>query len=159
MGVLNDIAATYRGPRRVLRRLLSAGQREDRALAILMGACTLMFLSQWPPLARQAHLENTELQPMIGGALMAWLFVAPLLLYVIAALSRLVAKLFRGQGDHFGARIALFWALLATSPLALLNGLVGGYIGPGVELQLVGFVWFVCFVWFWLSGMIEAESA
>ena len=36
MSVITDIAATYRGPRRVVRRIIAAGPREDRALAILM---------------------------------------------------------------------------------------------------------------------------
>ena len=157
MAVINDIAATYRGPRGVLRRLLAAGQREDRALAILMGGCVLVFLAQWPVLSRQAHLEGSELQPLIGGSLMAWLFIAPLLLYVLAALAHWGALILGGKGDHYGARIALFWALLASSPLILLHGLVAGFIGPGAGQQAVGFIWFVCFLWFWISGMMEAE--
>ena len=134
------------------------GQREDRALAFLMGACVLMFLFSWPKLSRDAHLAGEELQPMIGGALLAWLFIMPLALYIVAGLTRLVARVMGGQGDHYGARLALFWALLAATPLALLNGLVAGFIGPGIALSLVGLLWFVVFVWFWLSGLIEAES-
>ncbi|MBT6542661.1 MAG: YIP1 family protein, partial [Rhodobacteraceae bacterium] len=58
MGVVSDIVATYRQPRRVMRRLLSMGKREDRALAFVMAGCTVVFMSQWPVLARQAHLEK-----------------------------------------------------------------------------------------------------
>lgn len=157
MSVLNDIVATYKGPRRVVRRLLAAGQREDRALAMVMGGSVLMFLFSWPKLARDAHISGEELQPLIGGALLGWVFIVPLLLYIIAAVSRLIAKVVGGQGDFYGARLALFWAFLAATPLALLNGLVAGFIGPGVQLQIVGLAWLVAFVAFWVLGLIEAE--
>lgn len=159
MAITRNITATYRGPRRVIRRMLSLGQREDRALAYLMAGCVVVFIAQLPRLAREAHLQGEDLDMLMGASLMGWIFIAPLLLYVLAALSHLVAKIFRGQGSHYGARLALFWALLASSPLMLLNGLVAGFIGPGFELQLVGLIWLVVFGWFWMGGLIEAERA
>ncbi|WP_298835902.1 YIP1 family protein [uncultured Roseobacter sp.] len=158
MPVTRDIPATYRGPGRVVRRLLAAGHREDRALAYLMAGCVLMFLAQLPRLAREAHLTGQELNMLMGASLMAWVFVAPLMLYCVAALSHIVAKLMRGRGTWYSARIALFWALLASSPLVLLNGLVAGFIGPGLELQLVGLAWISVFAWFWIGGMLAAEK-
>ncbi|OED46560.1 hypothetical protein ACH42_03765 [Endozoicomonas sp. (ex Bugula neritina AB1)] len=159
MPVSSDIVATYKGPRRAFVRILAMGQREDRALMILMAGCLIAFIARWPALARQAHLTGQELNMLLGGALLAWLFIAPLALYAIAAVTHIIAKALRGQGDWYGARIALFWSLLASSPLLLLNGLIEGFIGEGAGLQMVGFVWFVVFLWFWLSGLIEAESA
>jgi hypothetical protein len=157
MPVSSDIVATYRGPRKAFARILSTGQREDRALMILMSACLIAFVARWPALARRAHISGEDLNMLLGGALLAWLFIAPLGLYAIAAFTRIVAKILRGKGDWYGARMALFWALLASSPLMLLNGLVEGLVGPGPGLQAVGFAWFVVFIWFWLSGLIEAE--
>lgn len=158
MPVTTDIVASYRRPAQVMRRLLSAGTREDRALAMLMAGCVLAFISQLPRLAREAHLTGEELNPMLGGALFAWLFIAPLMFYLIAALSHLVARLFKGKGDWFGARLALFWAFLAASPLMLLNGLTAGFVGPGAALTLVGFVWFVAFMAIWLVSLKVAET-
>lgn len=158
MAVTSDIVATYRGPRRVVRRILADGHREDRALVFLMAACVLLFVARWPGLARQAHLEEVDLNPLMGGALMGLLFIAPLVMYALAALSHLVARLVGGAGSWFGARIALFWALLAASPLFLLNGLVAGFIGPGTELKIVGALALAIFLWFWLAGLVEAES-
>jgi hypothetical protein len=158
MAVTSNISATYRGPGRVMKRLLAMGHREDRALAYLMGGCAVMFAGQLPRLAREAHLEGTDLNMLMGGALMGWIFVAPLALYCVAALSHWIAKLFRGKGTHYGARLALFWALLAASPLFLLNGLVAGFIGPGLELTLVGSIWLACLLWFWLRGLQVAEQ-
>ena len=158
MPVTTDIVASYRRPAQVMRRLLSAGTREDRALAMLMAGCVLAFISQLPRLAREAHLTGEELNPMLGGALFAWLFIAPLMFYLIAALSHLVARLFKGKGDWFGARLALFWAFLAASPLMLLNGLTAGFVGPGPALTIVGFVWFVAFMVIWLVSLKVAET-
>ncbi len=159
MPVTSDITATYRGPRRVMQRLLSMGQREDRALAILMGACFIVFVAQMPRLSREAHLSGQELNMLLGGALLGWLFIAPLMLYALAGLSHLIARLIGGQGSWFGARLALFWSLLASTPLLLLHGLVAGFIGPGPGLQAVGFVWFVIFAWFWSASLLQAERS
>ncbi|MFX0541052.1 YIP1 family protein [Roseovarius sp. S4756] len=157
MAVTRDIVATYRGPRAVMRRLLEMGQREDRALAILMAGCIVMFVAQWPRLAREAYLTGQELNPLLGGALLAWAFIAPLILYLIALTSHWIAKLLGGDGTGFGARMALFWALLAASPLVLLHGLVAGFVGSGAGHTAVGFVWFIAFAMFWISGLREAE--
>ena len=128
------------------------------AVIMLMAGCVLAFISQLPRLAREAHLTGEELNPMLGGALFAWLFIAPLMFYLIAALSHLVARLFKGKGDWFGARLALFWAFLAASPLMLLNGLTAGVVGPGAALTLVGFVWFIAFMVIWLVSLKVAET-
>lgn len=156
MPVTRDIAATYRGPRRVMRRLLDMGPREDRALALLMASCVVVFIAQWPRLAREAHLSGEDLYPLLGGTLMAWLFIAPLLLYGIAFVSHLVLRAMGAHGSGFAARLSLFWAFLAASPLILLHGLVAGFIGPGAALNLVGVLWCGIFLWFWISNMREA---
>ena len=158
MPVTSDIAATYRGPGRVMRRLLQAGQREDRALAILMAFCVLVFVAQLPRLSREAHLTGRDFQTVAGGALMAWVFIAPLALYVLAALSHVVSRAVGGQGTWYGARLALFWSLLASTPLLLLYGLVAGFIGQGPALQVVGVVWACVFFWFWSTCLRLAES-
>jgi hypothetical protein len=142
-----------------MKRLLALGPREDRALAILMGGCLLVFISRWPALSRQAHLDAVELNPLLAGALFGWIFLAPLLLYGLAALSHLIAKAFGGKGSWYGARLALFWSLLAATPLMLLNGLVAGFVGPGPGLTLVGAIWCAVFLWFWITSLLTSERA
>lgn len=156
MPVTRDIAATYRGPRRVVGRLLDMGVREDRALALLMAGCIVVFVAQWPRLAREAHLAQEALNPRLGGALMGWIVIAPLIFYLLAFLSYLAVRLLRGRITGYGARLALFWAFLAASPLLLLHGLVAGFVGPGAGLSLIGAIWCGVFLWFWLSGVREA---
>ncbi|WP_415920617.1 YIP1 family protein [Tateyamaria sp. SN6-1] len=159
MSITRNILATYRGPGAVIRGLLTLGPREDRALAYVMGACTLFFVAQLPRLSREAHLEDQDLNMMMGGSLMAWIFIAPLLFYAIAFVARLIGRVLGGKGTGYGARLALFWALLASSPLVLLHGLTAGFVGPGIEMQAVGFVWLCVFFWFWIGGSIAMERA
>ncbi|WP_375172846.1 YIP1 family protein [Pseudooceanicola sp.] len=157
MSIMRDIAATYRGPVAVLRRRLAAGDREDRALAVVMAGCVLLFVAQWPRLARQAHETGAELEMLMGGSLMALVFILPLILYALAGLSRLVARVLGGQGGAYATRMALFWALLAASPVFLLNGLTQGFVGPGVQSALTGLLALGVFLWFWLAGLVAVE--
>ncbi len=159
MSVTLDIARTYRAPREVLRRRLSGGQREDRALAIVMAACVLIFIAQWPRLSREAYLNpEIELNALMAGALLGWVFFAPLALYGIAAVSHVLARLVGGKGTWHGARMALFWALLAAAPMWLLSGLVAGFVGPGPALSITGFAALAAFLVFWGAGLMEVEQ-
>ncbi len=156
MPVTTDIVAAYRGPRTVFRRLLSMGGNEGRALAIVMAGCAVFFVSEWPRLAREAHLTGQELNPLLGGSLMAWIFIAPLLFYAIGAISHLVLRALGGQATGYATRLALFWAWLVASPIKLLHGLVAGFIGPGPGLTAVGVVWLAVFLWVWVANLREA---
>jgi Na+-transporting methylmalonyl-CoA/oxaloacetate decarboxylase gamma subunit len=158
MAITTDIVETYRRPRAVLRRHLTDGGQEGRALAVLMGACLLMFLAQWPGAARQAHLDpSIPLDARMGGALIATLFFVPLLAYAVAGVSHLVARAMGGQGTYLGARMALFWSLLAVGPLMLLQGLLRGLVGPGPALTVVGLGVLAAFLALWINALIEAE--
>lgn len=156
MAATRDIVATYRGPGRVIRRILSREKREDRALIYLIVGCILSFVAQTPNLARTAYETQTELNPLLGGSLLGWLFIMPLVLYVVAGLTAVFGKLLRTGLTGYGARMALFWALLASSPLMLLAGLTAGFVGPGIELNIVSGAWGVAFLWFWIAGLIAA---
>lgn len=158
MPVTHDILRAWRSPRCLIREKLAAGPREDRALATLMGAAVLIFVAQWPGLSRAAYFEpSVPLEARLSGALLATIFLLPLLSYAIAAFSHLLARLARGKGTWFGARLALFWALLAISPLMLFNGLVAGFIGAGPAATLVGVLVMAGFLYLWINMLIEAE--
>ncbi|WP_170403061.1 YIP1 family protein [Ruegeria arenilitoris] len=159
MPVTTDIVASYRGPGRVVRRLLDMGPREDRALAFVMAFCGIGFIAQLPGLARRAHLEGLDLNMLMGGALLGSVFILPLLLYVLSWGTYLISRMFGGATTSYQARLALFWALLASSPLVLLNGLVAGFIGPGPVQTLTGTLWVAVFVWFWFSGFSQTRRA
>lgn len=148
-----------------MRDLLAQGRREDRAIVYLMVSCFLIFVAQWPRLRRVA--EGFEPSPwpadMNFEGMMTYTFfgaviILPLFMYGVAALSHLVAKIFGGKGSWYTARLALFWTLLATSPLFLFYGLVRGLIGPGSQAVLVGAVGAVVFLLIWVQSLREAES-
>ncbi|MFT4149676.1 MAG: YIP1 family protein [Paracoccaceae bacterium] len=160
MAVTTDILRGWRDPRGLIREKQAAGVREDRALATCMGACALIFVAQWPRLAREAFLDpSVPLDARMGGALLAVVFLLPLLLYGIGALSHLVARVFGGKGTWFHARLALFWALLVVTPAMLLQGLIAGFVGPGTGAAILGALVGLGFLYLWLSMLIEAERA
>jgi len=160
MSVSRDIVASWRRPRQVLRSMLNHGRREDRAIAFVMVACFLMFVGQWPKLSREAFLDpSVPLQARLAITFFSMMMVMPLMLYVFAGISHLVAKLFRGRGTFYSARLALFWSLLVTAPLFLLNGLVAGSIGQGPASDATGLVTLLGFLVIWLACLIEAERA
>lgn len=165
MAVSSDIVRTWRGPRSVMRDLLAQGRREDRAIAYLIVACLLVFVAQWPRLVRLS--EGFDLPPgaaapdltqLVAYEFLGWLMIWPLALYGIAALSHIVALALGGRGSWHGARLALFWSLLASVPLLLLHGLVRGLIGPGPQADAVGIAWLLAFAVIWVQSLREAEA-
>lgn len=152
-----DIAATYRGPGKVMRRLLAMGENEGRALAILLGTCVVMFVAQWPRLAREAHMDGTDRNALLAGALLGWVIIAPLFFYAVAWIVHLIARLLGGAGSGFASRLSLFWSLAAASPLFLLLGLTAGFVGEGLEQQIVGVLWIAVFLWFWVRTLMVAH--
>lgn len=160
MSVTRDIVDSYRAPRRVLRRLMDGPENEARALIYLVLGCGLIFIAQWPRLSREAFFDpSIPLEARIGGALLGWIFIAPLALYLIAGTTHLVASIFRLKSTGYRARLALFWAVLAASPLWLLYGLASGFLGQGGQLTLLGFPAFAAFIIFWGLGLREAISS
>ncbi|MGR3436859.1 MAG: Yip1 family protein [Shimia sp.] len=157
MSITTNILRSYTRPRQVMRRMLDGGDREDRAIAILAGGCLMLFVANWPRIAREAETTGGDLTQQLSYALFGTLFILPLLLYGIGAIGHILAKPFGGRGSWYGARLALFWALLATAPILVLWGLVQGFIGPGTQANLVGLLWFGAFLALWTINLREAE--
>lgn len=158
MAVSTEIIRAWKSPRAAIRRQLAGGENEGRALIYLMVACLLFFVAQWPRLSREAFLEpEIPLDVRIGGALMGWIFIAPLLFYALAAFSHLISRLAGGTGTYFGARLALFWSLLVISPIVLLLGLVAGFIGAGAAANATSLLLLLGFLYIWGSSLMEAE--
>jgi len=157
MSIVTDIAKTWRAPRQGLRRRL-AGADEVMAIVTVMLGCLMIFVSQWPVHARAAYLDpEVPLGGRLAGAGVALFMVLPVLLYGLAALSRLIVGFLGAKGSYFGARMALFWALLAASPLWLLNGMSVGFVGPSPASTITGLAALGVFGIFWLAGLIETQ--
>ena len=158
MAVSTDIVQSWRRPRGVMRRHLDRPRSEPWAFSLLVAFLLIVFIAQAPYLSRlsfyQPEVPMTQRMVAAGLALMAsipaW--------YLLAALGHLVARAFGGRGGWYGARLALFWALLAVSPLMLFQGLLAGLAGPSPGLTAVGIVTAAGFLWLWAMNLVEAEG-
>lgn len=157
MAVTSDILSAWRAPRVSIRRHLGRGVSEPFAFSLLVVFLILTLVGQWPVAAREAYLaqEPSALPRMLARGL-AVLATIPFW-YALAAISRLLARVFGGQGSWYGARLALFWALAATGPLMLLLGLVEAMIGPGPQLLATRAVVGLAFLLLWLLMLHEEE--
>ena len=165
MAVTTDILAAWRGPARFLRAKRAEGVSEPQILVLMLLACFLIFVARWPALSRSVELARQTggpdapgLQAILGVTFFATMFMLPLVLYILAGLSHLVARPFGGAGSFQSARLALVWALLAVSPATLFHGLAEGLIGPGPTVTGVGLLTGAAFLWLWIAMLMAAES-
>lgn len=159
MSVTKDIRASYRGPGRVVARLLGQGRREGFALNILIFACIVMFVAQAPYQSREAHFDlDTPLMARLYWSAILLIFIMPLFLYGFSAVIYGLARLAGRPITGYGVRLSLFWALLACAPMTLLLGLTAAFMGPSGALSLVSTLWLLNFLWFWIAGLRAAEE-
>jgi hypothetical protein len=162
MPLSSDILRTWRDPRGVMRDLMRGGPREDRLIFVVMFGCFMMFVAQLPVQARLAHLSRQgsgdvlEMDMLIGTTFFGWLMIMPLLLYLVAGLSVAIMRVLGRPVSGHDARLALFWAVLAAAPAALLAGLANGLVGPGATTRVAGVVWIGALLLFWMQGLREA---
>ncbi len=157
MSVVARMARMWIAPRKVADAVMALRPTEPQALATLLAGCALFFVAQWPIHARAAHLDpSVPLDARLGGALMATMFILPLLAYALAGLVQGVMWLGKRRPDGLQLRMALFWAILAVAPAMMLAGLVQGFLGEGAALSLARGVAGGGFVVFWAAGLAAA---
>ena len=154
MSVVSKVLYTYRSPSKVFALMYEQPVNEAKSLACLMGACLLTYVSQWPYLARQAHLEGSDLQLSLASSLVAWLLYAPLLFYILALILYGLHRIFAGDKSSGQVRMSFFWALLAASPITMLFGLVRGFLETGIPLQVTGIIWLLVLAYFIICALI-----
>lgn len=159
-----EILRTYRAPRAVMRRLIDALGRDERPearlLVYLLAGCFIVFVGQVPGLAGQAPApDGPPREALLGITFFAWLFVWPLFFYALAALAHLAARALGAGGSFLAARAALFWTLLAVSPLMLLRGVVQAFYGPGSALMVADGVVGLAFCCLWVISLREAGKS
>ena len=138
---MRDISQSYRAPSRPFARQLREGVSESRVLAYLMISVAVIFIAQLPRLSREAHFDPTvEMDARVGAAILGWLFMMPLALYATSFVVVIIQKILRMEAHAFTTRMALFWSLLVSTPIWLLQGMVAGLIGVGPALTSVNIV-------------------
>ena len=123
-------------------------------LVVLMLAMLIFLVAQAPANARLAQLDpSVPFQARMGGALLAVMFIMPILAYAVASLVTILFRLTPWHLTQEDSRLALFWALLAVAPAMLLAGLVAGLVGPGPALTLVQAICGIGFLTIWGAGI------
>ncbi len=117
MSVVSRVLLTYRSPSKAFELIYERPINESTSLGYLMGACLLTYVAQWPYLARQAHLDGFDLQTSLAASLLAWLLIAPLLLYTLALFVYFFHKVLGGGKSSAQVRMGLFWSSLRPLPL------------------------------------------
>lgn len=182
MSVTTDIFKAWVKPHAVMKRRFAQDPDEKIAFVYLAVFSVLGFVSALPGLVRQSREIDPEQQRLMmeeaaerglaipadpttatfeslfSGALMGWIFIVPLFLYIVAVFSRLIAKILGGRGTGLRARVALFWSALAITPVMLLLGLTTGFVGPGPAQLIVSTVLLSGFIWIWLNSLYVAET-
>lgn len=164
MSAATNILRSWAQPRAVVRDLLAAPQREGRILSFLMLGCFLIFVAQGPRLMRSVieglrgpDGEAATLIALMTYEFFAWMIVWPLAFYALGAIIHAVARVVRGRGVGYDTRLALFWAVLASAPGALLYGLARGFLGWGDQAALCGCIWLAGFAVISGFGLYEAH--
>ncbi|PTX55849.1 hypothetical protein C8N43_0496 [Litoreibacter ponti] len=156
MSTASAIFRSYRAPRAVARSFRDAGADDGTGLGWLFGACILFFLAQLPELQRTAHLSGGD-TPFFGlalGTFFGTLLLAPIVIFLVASVSGYIARAVGWGGTVTDARLAMFWGLLASAPLVLIQGALSGLIGTGPAASILALAAFVAFFWVWVNGLI-----
>lgn len=141
------VAGGYRAPAISFDREKSFGLTERRLIAYAFGASLFLTLGR-------IIAESIRPELAIGVDRTAW-FAATILigfsfgvlaLYAIAALVRIICRVFGGAGGWAETRLALFWSGLATGPLIALGHAAGAAIdGRSLGAFIGGAIWAVLF--------------
>lgn len=150
--MLPRVLKSWIAPRKIVRGLADMPERVK--LVVLMAALLIFWIAQAPMNARLVQLDpSVPFEARMGGALLAVMFMMPLLAYGLAELLALLSRLTPWRVSSGQSRLALFWALLAVAPAMLLSGLVSGMVGPGPALSLVQAVTGIAFLMIWGAGV------
>lgn len=165
-GLVARISAGYRDVRGSMVQVLADRPSEGGLLALILLVSVVGFLANLPDAAAQARAGGAE-TPLVGvlaGRLFAAIFLTPLAVYAVAALTHLIAKPLGASGDFYAARAALAWAMALALPLVVLDGVVGaltlgaasaGLGGVGLAVSAAAGIGFL---WLWALCLTQAEG-
>lgn len=158
MSLVSDIGAAYRGPRREMANQLTL-MTEPRILMLAFTFCLLTYVSRMPELSAISHMAEDDaatMQARFATLFVSSVIMAPLFLYLVAALSHLILRALGGQGTWQQARLALMWSALVTSPLVLISG-VCKVFAPGPFFLVATGLTAVVFFWQWAACLAVVE--
>ncbi len=157
MSLVGEIAQAYRAPAATMRRQM-AKSGEERILLFAFVFCFLSFIARLPELAMLTGTLDSDVpySARVGAMFVSTVLMAPLMMYLIAALSHLALRLFGGQASWQQARLALMWAALVSVPLVLIGGAVKVLAPPPLIWVATGAT-AVVFLWQWVICLRVVE--
>lgn len=160
MSTLSDIVIFHIKPRLVIRRRISHSTGDGEALLYLLLACFAFFLAQIPEMVRLNINYGSEFpfHGMVAARFVGVAIFAPILFYIVSALTRIVLKAGGLKISWLNSRISLFWALLASTPMMLALGVVQGLTQSNIVLWSATVIVGLLFLFFWIIGIIESAS-
>lgn len=165
-GLVARVLAAYPNVRASMARELAAGRDEPQLLAYVMGGAAVLFVASLPrivvaPPAEVAAMGEDGAFGFFLANLITFIFFAPLFLYGVAALARIVARAFGGTGGWRDTRLATFWALMVNAPVLLVAALAGMMLrltGAAGFADAVGMAAGLACAWVWSACLAEAHG-
>lgn len=115
-GYVRSLFQFYVDPRGSVRNVLARDPSEATQIVLIMAACTIVLLARLV----QVHLlyanPDDRLERSVNH-IATQLMVLPLFYFAFAALVRLIAKAFGGNGTWRESRVAVFWSVLVSAPV------------------------------------------
>ncbi len=149
-GYSGRAAATWLRPREEMRGLIARHPREAVMLAFAMIAMFILFLARLPAALAMPRAAGLGPEAMVSAQFVSFVLFAPLFLYGIAALIRMVFTAVGGSGNWYRARLATFWAVLVTAPL---QGVAILARHPALDVVAIA-----AGLWIWSGCLAEAEG-
>lgn len=137
------IAAAWTGAGVSWRAEKARGLEEGRLLALGFGASLFLTIARiGSEIAAPRVAIGDERTAWIAATVFIGFSFGVLALYAVAAVSRLIAKLFGGAGGWAETRLALFWSGLAAGPAAAFIHILLAVAGaPGAGGTVAGVIW------------------
>ncbi len=161
MTLYGEILRAYRGFGASMRRQLEQNPREEKLLLYAVLAAFLGFIARIPGLiyvARNSENQELTIANLIGSNFVTTFFYGLIMLYIIASVSHLIAKIFKGAGSFQDARLALFWAALVIAPLYLVVVALRVVITAPDFINLSNLAIGILFVYCWATCLSVAEK-
>lgn len=161
MTLYGEILRAYRGFGASMHRQLARDPREEMLLLYAVLASFLGFVARIPGLiyaARNSTNDEITIANLIGSNFVTTFFYGLIMLYIIASVSHLIAKIFKGAGSFKQARLALFWSALVIAPLYLVVVALRVVITTPDFINLSNLAIGVLFIYCWGTCLSIAEK-
>lgn len=157
MSLVGEIVSAYRAPKQLMKVQL-AKSGEERILLLALLFCFLTFIARLPELAFiTGSLQSTvPFSARVVAMFVSSVLMAPLMMYLVAAISHFVLRLFGARGTWREARLALMWAALVSVPLVLISGALK-VLAPGLLFSVATLATGVVFLWQWVMCLQVVE--